>query len=108
MAVIKYTFINKKNTKIILNKLHKEQYIDVNIINNVKIYTIKNEQKIENKIQIMKHNIFIKSILNIDECTFMVTSLFYEVRNNHGSQIKIIDLNAFCLISIANKNGCQN
>lgn len=36
--------------------------------------------------------------MNIDKCSFMITALFYEVKNNYGSQIQIVDLNAFCLV----------
>lgn len=84
MAIIKYNFINEKYLKIILKKLCEDEYLEMSIVKNLKVYQIKDKEKIKNILKTMENNLIIKNILTIDESTFMVTSLFYEVRNNYG------------------------
>lgn len=48
MAIIKYNFINEKYLKIILKKLCEDEYLEMSIVKNLKVYQIKDKEKIKN------------------------------------------------------------
>jgi len=97
MIIINLQFITKKQLQKILKKLSTEQYIQQTQINSKYIYIIQDHDLINNKIQNSSNQIANK-ILNINELNYLVTTLFYGVRDNHESYIQIIYLIALCLL----------
>lgn len=95
MLIINLPFLTKKDLLNILKKLSEKQYIQTQQIKTKNIYTIKYQDLINNTLQ-NSPNIISNQIINIKDLNYIVTALFYGVRDNHDSQIQIIYLIVLC------------